>query len=152
MRVPLALFLACSLSHAALASTPGAEPLTEAAVRAVETERLKALVDANLKVAEPRHSADFQVINPFGRVASKTDYLAKVSSGENDYLSWVPGHIAVRLHGGTAAIRYISSVEIAVRGRQLPPMKCWNTGLYEYRGGRWQIVWFQVTEIRSSGQ
>lgn len=152
MQLPLALSFACLLSQSAPATANRAEPLTEGAVRSAERERLKSLVKGNIKLAEARHSLDFQVINPFGRVASKTDYLAKVASGENDYLSWVPGDIAVRLHGRTAAIRYSSSVEIAVRGRRLPPMKCWNTGLYEHRGGRWQIVWFQVTQIMPPSQ
>jgi hypothetical protein len=152
MRLPLALSFACLLSHSGDATGSWAEHRTEESVRAAEKERLQALVDGDIKVAERRHAPDFQVINPFGRVSTKTDYLAKVSSGENDYLSWVPGTIAVRLHGTTAAIRYRSSVDIAVRGRRLPLMNCWNTGLYEYRDGRWQIVWFQVTQVRSPTQ
>ena len=148
MRMPLVVF-AFLLMHPALAAPRPAEPLTEKSVRTAEQERLQALVEANIELADRRHAPDFQVINPFGRVSSKSDYLAKVSSGENDYLSWVPGAITVRLYGKIAAVRYSSSVDIAVRGRRLPRMHCWNTGLYEYRGGLWQIVWFQVTQVSS---
>lgn len=152
MRMPLTLSFAALLIHSSPAISESADQLTEESVRAAEQQRLQALVDGNIKDAERRHALDFQVINPLGRVSSKSDYLARVASKENDYLSWVPGNITVRLRGRTAAIRYVSTVDMAVRGRRLPPMRCWNTGLYEYRGGRWQIVWFQVTQISSPNQ
>jgi hypothetical protein len=123
------------------------ESLTKEAVRAAERERLQALVDADYAAAARRLAPDFQVINPLGRSSSKEEYIRTLASGENDYLSWVPGEIEVRLDNRTAAVRYRSDVELAVSGRRMSKRHYWNTGLYEYRNGRWQIVWFQVTQI-----
>lgn len=119
----------------------------EAAVRAAETQRLRALVAGNMAIAEGLHAKDFQVVNPLGRSLPREAYLRSVVSGESDYLTWDAGEIDVRLHGSLAVIRYQSRVELVVRGQKLPVMRAWNTGVYERRRGRWAIVWFQVTEI-----
>lgn len=144
------VLLAAVLTGCAIAPVGRTEQLSEDAVRAAEGERLRSLVDEDLALAERRHASDFHVVNPLGRISSKNEYLRTVLSRENDYLSWLPGPITVHLHGRSAAIRYTSAVDIEVRGRRLPRRQYWNTGLYEHRDGRWQIVWFQVTEIRPS--
>jgi len=139
----MAFLVACVSPQASAAS----ESLTKEAVQAAERERLQALVDSDFATAARRLAPDFQVINPLDRRTSKEEYLRTIASGENDYLSWVPGEITVRLYNRTAAVRYSSDVELAISGRRMPKRHYWNTGLYEYRGGRWQIVWFQVTQI-----
>jgi hypothetical protein len=122
-------------------------PRAEDAVRAAETERLRALVAADMETAERLHAPNFRVINPLGRALSREAYLRSVATGESDYTSWEPGTIEVRLHGRQAVVTYQSRVEITVRGQRLPPMRAWNTGIYELRNRRWAIVWFQVTEV-----
>jgi hypothetical protein len=141
--MPLAFIAACTTPQPSATS----ESLTAEAVRAAERERLQALVGAHFGAAARRLASDFQVINPLGRSSSKEEYLRTIMSGENDYLSWVPGDIEVRLYDRTAAVRYRSDVELAVNGRRIPKRHYWNTGLYEYRDGRWQLVWFQVTQV-----
>lgn len=44
-------------------------------LRAIERERLRALVAADMDVAERLHAADFQLINPAGAVLSREQYL-----------------------------------------------------------------------------
>lgn len=139
----VAFIAACATPQPSVTS----ESLTAEAVRSAERERLQALVHGDFAAAARRLASDFQVINPLGRRSSKEEYLRIIASGENDYLSWVPGDIDVRLYDRTAAIRYKSDVELAVNGRRLPIRHYWNTGLYEHRDGRWQIVWFQVTQV-----
>jgi hypothetical protein len=120
---------------------------SEAAVRAAEKERFSALVNADMASARPLHASDFQVISPLGKAISRESYLTSVASGEIDYLAWIPGEMDVRLEGRMAAIRYRSRVDLIVGGRRLPPWDGWSTGIYVYRNGRWQILWFQVTEV-----
>jgi hypothetical protein len=87
-------------------------------IRAIERERLRALVEANMAVAEQLHVDDFQLINPGGGALTKEEYLGGVASGEIDYLVWEPdSEIAVRLYDGAAAIRYRSNTEIVVEGK-----------------------------------
>lgn len=117
-------------------------------IQATERERVRALVDANLDVARRLHADDFQVINPLGRVSSRERYLSGVAAGTTDYLAWDTDSVTVRLYGRSAVIRYRSQVDVTVRGEAQPRLPAWNTGVYEKRGGQWQIVWFQVTYIR----
>ena len=86
MRMPLTLSFAALLILSSPAVPKSSDQLTEESVRAAEQQRLQALVEGNIKDAERLHALDFQVLNPRGRV-SKSEYLARVASKENDYLS-----------------------------------------------------------------
>jgi hypothetical protein len=118
-------------------------------LRATERERLRALVEADLEVADRLHADDFQLINPSGGVLSKEQYLGGVASGEIDYLVWVPDSpIEVRLYGPVALMRYRSHLDIIVGGRHVGLRGYWHTDSYEQRDGRWQVVWSHATEIQ----
>lgn len=117
-------------------------------IRAIEHERLRALVEADMRVAGQLHANDFQLINPSGESLSREQYLGAVASGEIDYLVWEPDAIRVRLSGEMAVIRYFSRLEIVVGGQKVPLRRYWHTDSYEKRNGQWQVVWSQATEIR----
>jgi hypothetical protein len=118
-------------------------------VRAVERERLRSLVEADVKSADRLHADDFQLINPLGGTLSKTQYLGLVASGEIDYLEWEPEEIDVKLYGDAAVIRYRARLKIVVKGLpNAPSGRFWHMDLYEKRNGRWQAVWSQATQIQ----
>lgn len=117
-------------------------------LRTIERKRLRALVEADMTVADQLHADDFQLIPPSGRPLSKEQYLSAVASGAINYLVWEPNEIAIRLHGALAILRYQAQIEIIVGGQQLPPSRFWHMDAYEQREGRWQVVWSQATEIR----
>ena len=141
---------------ASMAATPatsapdfGNSELEVERVRQAEQERLRALVGVDMAVARRLHADDFQVVSPLGLTASREQYLGYIANGTVDYLRWEPGPIVVRQNGRMAAIRYKSTVDMITRGERRPTREAWNTGLYEHRDGRWQIVWFHATEIVS---
>jgi hypothetical protein len=115
-------------------------------LRKTERERLRALVDANMEIADQLHADDFQLINPFGRAATKEQYLSGVASGQVNYLLWEPGDMAVRTYGDAAIIRYQAQIQIVVGGNP-DGGHFWHTDSYEKRDGRWQAVWSQATRI-----
>ena len=117
-------------------------------LRATERKRLRALVEADMTVADQLHADDFQLIPPSGRPLSKEQYLSAVAAGAINYLVWEPDEIAIRLHGALAILRYQAQIEIIVGGQQLLPSRFWHMDAYEQREGRWQVVWSQATEIR----
>jgi hypothetical protein len=118
-------------------------------LRATERERLRALVAADLEVAERLHADDFQLINPVGAVVSREQYLGWVASGEIDYRVWEPDSpIEVRLYDGVALLRYQARMEMFRGGRQWGPSRLWHTDTYERRNGQWQCVWSHATEIQ----
>lgn len=118
-------------------------------LRAVERERLRSLVDADLEVARRLHADDFQLINPIGGTLSKDEYLGQIASGNIDYLEWEPEDVEVKYYGDAAVLRYRARLRIVVRGLpDAPSGSFWHTDVYENRNGQWQVVWSQATEIR----
>jgi len=116
------------------------------ALRQLERERLRALVEADVQRARELHAEEFQLVNPRGEALTKDQYLGGIESGRLDYLLWEPvSHIAVRLHGDAAVIRYRSRLEIVVDGQRVPEAQYWHTDSYEKHAGKWQVVWSQAT-------
>lgn len=118
-------------------------------LRAMERERLRALVAGEVARAREFHADDFQLVNPLGGELSKEQYLGGIDSGQIDYLSWEPGSMAVRVYGNAAVVRYQSQLEIVVQGHHIPRQGYWHTDLYERRGSQWQVVWSQATGIQA---
>jgi Domain of unknown function (DUF4440) len=117
-------------------------------LRAIETTRLQALVDADTATARSLMAPDFQAINPGGGTSSRDDYMDAVEAGVIDYLVFEPASpIAVRLSGDSAALRYQVSFDLVVGGDTRVTHQGWITELYERRDGHWQIVWEQATAI-----
>ena len=120
-------------------------------LRAVETTRLQALVDADTATAHRLTAPDFQLINPAGATSAKDDYLEGVAAGFPDYLVFEPsGPIAVRLAGNSASLRFPVSFDLLLGGELRLTHQAWVSELWERRGGRWQIVWEQATAIPNS--
>jgi hypothetical protein len=113
-----------------------------AALKALEVQRLEALVAANIDVASKLHADDFQLVTPFGEIVSKERYLGNISDGTLDYIVWRPLEIAVRFYGDVAAIRYQDS-EFVVEAGGMPHLSglLVHTNIYEKRGDNWIIVW-----------
>ena len=74
-------------------------------LRAIERQRLRSLVDADIPTASRLHADDFELINPRGGTLSKEQYLRDIASGDLNYLEWEPGEMRVRLYGNAAVIR-----------------------------------------------
>jgi hypothetical protein len=118
-----------------------------ARLRAIETSRLKALVDADTATARRLTASDFQLINPAGAPLSRDDLLAGVNGGAIDFLAIRPTPpIAVRQSGDSATLRYQTTFDLVAAGTHLTH-HAWTTALYERRHGRWQVVWEQTTAI-----
>jgi len=117
-------------------------------LRAIESERLRALVAADVARAAPLHADDFQLVNPLGGILSKEEYLGGIGSGQLNYLHWEPTSIAVRVYGDVAVIRYQSELEIVVQGVHIPRQRYWHTDLYERRSRLWQVVWSHATGVQ----
>jgi Domain of unknown function (DUF4440) len=129
------------------ASPSPAASSQSARLRAIETNRLRALVDADTATAGRLTAPDFQLINPAGAPLSRDDLLAGVRGGAIDFLAIRPTPpVAVRLSGDSATLRYQTTFDLVAGGTHLTH-KAWTTALYERRHGRWQIVWEQTTAI-----
>ena len=118
-------------------------------IRETERQRLRALVAAEIELANTLHSDDYQLITPGGRTLSREEYVAGIASGEFIYEVFEPAsEIAVRLFGNAAAVRYQARIEIRFSDKRDSGL-FWHTDIYEMRDGRWQAVWSQATRIRA---
>jgi Domain of unknown function (DUF4440) len=150
MRRMLAALAATLVVGAGVVMASSAAPASSSQanrLRAIETHRLQALVDADTATARKLTAPDFQLINPAGAPLSRDDFLGGVDAGVIDFLSLEPrSPIAVRLSGNSANLRYKTAFDLVVGGTHLTH-EAWTTALYERRHGRWQIVWGQTTAI-----
>jgi len=114
---------------------------------AIERERLRALVIADIKTAERLHHDEFQLITPGGGMLSKSEYLGGIASGEINYLIFEAATpIDVRLSERMAALRYQSLLEIVYDGAHTDLQRYWHTDRYERDDtGDWRVVWSQTT-------
>jgi hypothetical protein len=117
-------------------------------LRAIERERLHALMTADIETAERLHADDFQLITPGGGTLSKAEYLGGIASGEIKYLVFeAVSPIEVRLSERLAALRYRSRLEIVYDGAHTDLQDYWHTDLYERDDtDGWHVVWSQATK------
>jgi hypothetical protein len=143
--VAVALVVAAGVVTASSASPASSSQADR--LRAIETTRLQALVDADTATARQLTAPDFQLINPAGQPLSRDDFLGAVDAGVVDFLVDEPSSaIAVRLSGDSATLRYKTAFDVVAGGTRVTHQG-WTTALYERRDGRWQIVWVQSTAI-----
>jgi hypothetical protein len=115
---------------------------------AIEHERLRSLVDADMPTARRLHADDFQLINPDGGIMSKELYLGRVADGSLNYIEWEPEEIRVKLYGKSAVIRYKAHLKVSVNGSAGRDVHFWHTDLYEKRNRQWQVVWAHATMVK----
>jgi hypothetical protein len=110
----------------------------------LERLRLRALVEGDIDTAAALHADDYQLITPSGSPMTKDDYLGDVKSGRLPYRVFEPvSDIAVLGEAPVAVLRYRALISFAGG----PGFTCWHTDCYRLRGGRWQVVWSQATQI-----
>ncbi len=118
------------------------------ALRATERERLRALREADMAVAERLHADDYQLIPPTGASLSKREYLDAIASHELTYLVFEAiSPVAARVSDQMAAVRYRSQIDVRTASGAMDSGTFWHTDIYEKRDGRWQAVWSQATRI-----
>ena len=144
----MAAVIALCAAVPAPAQTSAAPPAFAEQMRQIERQRLAALVTGDHAVADRLTADDYHLVSPYGTIEDKAGELRSADS--HFYLSLTPGPIAVRRAGPDAAIlRY--QVDAVVRLRAGPhEAHYWHIDYYERRGGRWQVVWSQSTEIRAA--
>ena len=143
----VAVALVAAGAVVAASSASSASPSQTERLRAIETTRLRALVDADTATVRNLTAPDFQLINPAGVPLSRDELLGGVDAGALDFVAIEPrSPIAVRLSGDSATLRYQSAYDVVVGGTHVTH-GAWTTELYARRDGRWLLVWEQTTAI-----
>lgn len=113
----------------------------------LERQRLHALVQADLEVADALHADDYELINPGGNVLSRSEYPGGIASRELNYHVFeAASNVRVRSSTGMGVLRYQARIDIEWSGGHDAGL-FWHTDVYEQRDGLWQAVWSHATRI-----
>ena len=116
-------------------------------LRELERRRLRSLVEADMVTAEALHADEYELVPPGGVPLSRAAYLGAIASGAIRYRVFeADSDVRVRMLGEGGVLRYIARIEIEFDGK-FDIARAWHTDIYEARGGGWQAVWSQATQI-----
>jgi len=114
----------------------------------LERERLRALVERDMAVAERLHAPDYQLVTPNGSTRTKSTYLSGVESKRLEYLVFEPeSEIVVKSSGNLMILRYIARIVLSVGIADELEFRAWHTDAYEHQDGHWMVCWSQATTI-----
>ena len=123
-------------------------PGVEDELRALEQEKLAALVAKDIEKLQRIHANDFQLVNPAGQELNRDDYINGIALGYIEYRLWEPEtRIQAVVYGDAAVLRYREQVEVAVQGEAQPVQHFWQIEVYEKRRDGWQTVFSQSTRV-----
>jgi Domain of unknown function (DUF4440) len=144
----VAVLLLVVTGHSVGPRSGASDQSTVTNLQEMERMRIRALVDADMRVVDRLHAADFELIPPPGTRLTRAEFLDAVAAGDLDFLAVQPiSTIEVRLHGKRAVVWYRSRIDIVSAGEGRFTHEAWHTCVYEIREGRWQIVREQATAV-----
>lgn len=121
-------------------------PSVEDEIRAVERERLEAMVAADTRTLDRLLAVDLHYGHSNGVAHSKPELLAVLADGSLDYVTLRPRAADVRTRGDTALVNGTLDMEAIAGSRRVQtPLRF--LAVYERRDGRWQLVAYQSAAI-----
>jgi uncharacterized protein (TIGR02246 family) len=136
----LAAIAAVLLAAAALPAL--AQSPDEAAVRAVEDRRIKALVDDDFATLEAIFADDLHYTHSSAVVDDKASYMAALRTGKTKYETIDREPARVRIYGDTALMTGTAVVGLRGMAEKLPLR---YTLVYVRQAGQWRMVAWQST-------
>ena len=146
MTISRSLAVSLVLVALVLAPSPGrAQSPDEAAVRAVEERRVKALVEDDFAALESIFGDDLHYTHSSAVVDDKTSFMTALRTGKTKYESVERGPAVVRIYGDTALMT--GTAIVGLRGRA-EKLSLRYTLLYVKRAGEWKMVAWQSTRTQ----
>lgn len=142
-RIPIVVVLLLAM----VVTGAAAQESDEAAVRAAEDRRIRALVEDDFAALEEILAEDLTYTHSNALVDTKASYIRTLRAGTTKYAAIDRDTPAVRLYGSTAVLTGTASM--TMRG-QADPVRLRYTLVYVKRNGRWQAVAWQSTRLPAS--
>lgn len=133
----------CAFALAASAQGPEKE------LRAVEEQRYKAMLQADLPALEKLLADDLVYVHSSGSTETKQLFLASIRSGGLKYKKIAPEDTRVRVAGTLAVVTGKSSVEVEREGKP-QSFRVRFTAVYEKSAAGWRLVAWQTTRLPES--
>ena len=116
------------------------------AVRAAESQRLRALVTADYAALDRLLADDLTYTHSTAKLDTKATYLEPLVSGRTRYQSLEPSDVQVRVYGTTGVVTGILRSVALVAGKESRTDMRF-TNVWVRRDGRWQMVAWQSTRL-----
>lgn len=114
-----------------------------------DARRVKALISNDIPVLEEIFADDLTYVHTSARLDTKESLLAGLRAGTTRYLAMDMKDLKVRPYGDTAVVTGTFAARVQVRGQEGNPTPR-VLMVYVKRGGRWQLVAWQTTNIPTS--
>ena len=130
----------------ALILASGQQTPPSEAVRAAESQRLRALVTADYAALDRLLADDLTYTHSTAKLDTKATYLEPLVSGRTRYQSLEPSDVQVRVYGTTGVVTGILRSVALVAGKESRTNMRF-TNVWVRRDGRWQMVAWQSTRL-----
>lgn len=143
MKKSLMLAALCALALSAFAQGPEKE------LRAVEEQRYKAMLQADIPALEKLLTDDLVYVHSSGSIETKQQFLATVRTGGIRYKKIAPEDLRYRIAGNLAVVTGKSSLETERDGKPLS-FRVRFTAVYEKSAAGWRLAAWQTTRLPES--
>jgi len=150
LRILLATIAATNLaSGPVLAKESAKGEASEAALRAAETRRFEANVNADARALGELLDDGLEYVHSNGELDTKKSFIESLTSGSRDYASSVPHIETVRIHGDVAIIRGTAHVTVIDHGASRE-LHIGYTDVWLWKDNRWQMTAWRSARLPDS--
>lgn len=143
MKKSLMLAAVCAFAGFASAQAPEKE------LRAVEEQRYKAMLQADVPALEKLLADDLVYVHSSGGVESKQQFLATIRSGALKYKKIAPEGVFYRISDSLAVVTGKSSIEVEREGKP-QSFRVRFTAVYQKSPAGWRLAAWQTTRLPES--
>jgi hypothetical protein len=138
----LAFFAALSFMLTALAVEPQQELLI------ADADRIQAMLANNVPALERLLADELTYVHTTGEADGKAQLLGRIKSGALVYQGIITHEVVARVYGPAGVVTGLAELHV-LKDRQPRSLPTRYTATYVLRGGRWQLVAYQSTQLPS---
>ena len=146
-RITLPILMFMALSGTVLAKDDARIP----ALKAAETARFRANVDADAKVLGQVLDDALEYVHSNGELNTKAEFIESLTSGKRDYVATTFDIQGVRILGDVAIIRGTAQVTVADNG-QSRDLDLGYTDIWVWKDHRWQMTAWRSARMPPPGK
>jgi Domain of unknown function (DUF4440) len=135
-KLPVLIFAAASMLSGIVFAKDDARVL---AVKAAETARFQANVDADARALGRLLADDLEYVHSNGELNSKREFIESLTSGKRDYVAATFDMQSVRVFGDVAIIRGTAKVTVAENGTSRD-LDIGYTDAWVWKDKHWQMI------------
>jgi hypothetical protein len=143
--VVCALLMLSVLGGASAAGQAGGAK-TESEIRQLESRRFQAMLKVDAEELNRLLADDLTYTHSSGAVATKSQLIDSLKSGERKYQAIEPEDLKVRLYGSTAVVTGRARLKTVSKGQE-SDFRVQFTDVYAKKNGHWQMVAWQSSRL-----